>query len=721
MKKKIINGILMVALLFAATTSFVSCKDNVDDELVAVYAQLAKQKADLQAQIDSYQTQIDALKQNDQLQDAAINNLQDQIDDLQDQLDAINRQIAEQSAAIDEIKNRLDDVEADIDQLGETIDNLEARVGEIEDAIEELNKQITGIKINQTINNVTGTINLPGGMLNLNALAAFYGENVMGLTEFPTSRFADNHIYEDNQLTADEVAPAAGQQYTFNTDGYITEKHNNAGMLFFTVQALDQDNFDISEYTLTAQNSQGKKTPITFSDVKPSSYLIQPGVYKSAYVDSDPDLNGDPTFFQARAHIDESDLEASKFNVNKFINLKEFVNTDFKNMVNDIKAAKGTKAKVKAIVKVASQFLANIYSGNMSGDNKDIKNPSWSDHKLVLSKEVDGITISKTALDYDLAVSAVQPLSYNSFWAYESGVKKMNLDLVEAAVAKLAKAIKARIPNINVGSLNMKAIEYPTVEKKTVTQAVFKWNSDGYWEYTGTKDIEIEPVLFIRLATTDPAAQEAYPWGTQLYFDKDGNVWYPADRNGYITGSSDDWSGDHVTVAKLEDAVYKPIIDAINQGLSLDDLNNMVAQVNGIPTQLGNAVDNLEARFNSYIEKFGNKVVSALNNHMLTRAITPIVLYNGANGINRLVTGMTFKPGTMQINVTSPTEELICPAYAKYVAVFKNGRATEAYVTPGSTQRFNLNLTQPGNYKIVVSCCDYFGYIVNKKFEVTVE
>ncbi len=651
MKKKIINGILMVALLFAATTSFVSCKDNVDDELVAVYAQLAKQKADLQAQIDSYQTQIDALKQKDQLQDAAIDNLQDEIDDLQDQLDAINSQIAEQSAAIDEIKNRLDDVETDIDQLGEAIDNLEARVGEIEKAIEEMNKQITGIKINQTINNVTGTINLPGGMLNLNALAAFYGENVMGLTEFPTSKFADNHIYEDNQLTADEVAPAAGQQYTFNTDGYITEKHNNAGMLFFTVQALDQDNFDISEYTLTAQNSLGMTTPITFTDVKPSSYLIQPGVFKSAYVDTDPDLNGDPTFFQARAHIAESDLEASKFNVNKFINLKEFVNSDFKNMVNDIKAAKGTKAKVKAVVKVASKFLANIYSGNMSGDNKDIKNPSWSDHKLVLSKEVDGVVVSKTALDYDLAVSAVQPLSYNSFWAYENGVKKMDLDLVESAVAKLAKKVKAVLPSIG--------------------------------------------------STTFPELKEISADGLNAY------VW-AVDNN----------SGDYTTGAWVE--LPAQIIDAINNGLQIEDLNTALQNVSKT-ADLGTTVDKLELRFNEYIEQFGNKVVAALNKHMLTRAITPFVLYNGANGINRLVTGMTFKPGTMQINVTSPTEELICPAYAKYVAVFKDGKATEAYVTPGSTQRFNLNLTQPGNYKIVVSCCDYFGYIVNKRFEVTVE
>ena len=62
MKKKIINGILMVALLFAATTSFVSCKDNVDDELVPVYAKLAQQKSDLEAQIQNLQLQLAALQ-----------------------------------------------------------------------------------------------------------------------------------------------------------------------------------------------------------------------------------------------------------------------------------------------------------------------------------------------------------------------------------------------------------------------------------------------------------------------------------------------------------------------------------------------------------------------------------------------------------------------------------------------------------------------------------
>jgi hypothetical protein len=227
----------------------------------------------------------------------------------------------------------------------------------------------------------------------------------------------------------------------------------------------------------------------------------------------------------------------------------------------------------------------------------------------------------------------------------------MDLDLVEAAVAKLAKKVKAALPTIG--------------------------------------------------STTFPELKEISADGLGAY------VW-AVDNN----------SGDYTTGAWVE--LPAKIIEAINNGLQIEDLNTALQNVSKT-ADLGTTVDKLEARFNNYIEAFGNKVVAALNKHMLTRAITPFVLYNGANGINRLVTGMTFRPGTMQINVTSPTEELICPAYAKYVAVFKDGKATEAYVTPGSTQRFNLNLTQPGNYKIVVSCCDYFGYIVNKKFEVTVE
>ena len=56
MKKKIINGILLVAMLFATTSAFVSCKDTDADyksEMDAKYASLEKKLADLQALVSS--------------------------------------------------------------------------------------------------------------------------------------------------------------------------------------------------------------------------------------------------------------------------------------------------------------------------------------------------------------------------------------------------------------------------------------------------------------------------------------------------------------------------------------------------------------------------------------------------------------------------------------------------------------------------------------------
>jgi hypothetical protein len=63
----------------------------------------------------------------------------------------------------------------------------------------------------------------------------------------------------------------------------------------------------------------------------------------------------------------------------------------------------------------------------------------------------------------------------------------------------------------------------------------------------------------------------------------------------------------------------------------------------------------------------------------------------------------------------------LVPAYAKYIAVFKaDGSCVQAKVYGGSEQRMELNLTQPGEYDVIVSCIDYYGYVINKKYNITV-
>ena len=649
MKKKIINGILMVALMFAATTSFVSCKDNVDDELLPVYAQLSNMKGDLETRINQIQTQINELKGLEtkiEAQEVKIQNLQNELDLLQSQLDTINNEIATLSEDVETIKGQLADIEDEIDALNDAVLALQLQILGLQDQID---KMITDIQINHTINNVTGSWNLPGGMSRMLSLAAFFGSNDTGMTQFPNTD--EDAVVIGEALTADEVAAANGQYFHFDADNFLTQNHDNAGLIFFTVNSEDPTQFDINDWTLSVQNSAGRTAPITFSDVKPSSYQIQWGIYKSDYVDTDPDLNGDPTFFQAKAHIDWKDLEAAKFDIEKFIDLQD-ITKDVKEVIQNVKDAEGKKAKVEALVNTIAKLLVNIYSGNMSGNNYDLKNPSWSAQKLVLSQEIDGVTIKKGAADYDLAVSSVAPLSYNSFWKMEEAFAGMvNTDALENAIAKLANVIKDALPQVG-----------------------------------GTTFPEI----------TEIKAGEGMAY-VQL-----------TDDNTIVPGAA--------TWVKLDDTILK----AINEGLQIEDLNAALKEIS-TTTDLGATVDKLADRFAGYVVNFGNKIVSALQNHALTRAVAPIVLYNSADGIKRLISGKNVSTGIMQINVTSLTEELLVPALAKYVALFKDGKTVQAHVYPGSFQLMDLDLSKAGEYELIVSTVDYYGYVCNKKFIINVE
>ena len=147
MKKKFINGFLMVALLFAATSSFVSCKDNIDDDLSDVYAQLGKRSAELQQKIDSLKNvienheytitnitnYIDSSKHYHNGDTTIINygdttiiyygdtTIINQIIKYDTTLNSIKQQINNQSLAIDSIKNTLNFIDNRINGLSDSV------------------------------------------------------------------------------------------------------------------------------------------------------------------------------------------------------------------------------------------------------------------------------------------------------------------------------------------------------------------------------------------------------------------------------------------------------------------------------------------------------------------------------------------------------------------------------------------------------------------------
>jgi len=563
MKKKIINGFLMAALMLTATTSFVSCKDNVDDELVGVYNNLAKQKDDLQKQISALETKV-----NDNA--AAIKKNSEAIDDLQKKINDINTQLAS-------IDGRLSQAEADIEQLKKDLANLQEQINELDKELENLiGGLIQDFYADHTVNHVIGSINTP--FVQSLSLAAFYGTNETLIEEFPTSE--ERFIVDQANGARITDSDIQGAQ-TIKFGEIITQPNGNAGKLYFTARGVNHEKFNINDYKLTLMNSVGKVAPVTLSNIKLSDYQVQWGFFKSQELHSMGQTKDD--WFEADATIADADLAPNKFSIKKFIDF-DGLKKDFKAAWEEIKAGRPYETKdeaIKTIGRAAARILINFYSGKMSANNTETDNMSYSPQRLVLSKVMDDGTeyiMKQTKLE--IAATAVAPLAYTAFWAYE----------------------------------------------------------------------------------------------------KDAKV--PTEK---------------------------------------------IADVEKVVTKIGEKVGatTMASKVNTYLEKGANYIVNKINNHQLTRAISPIILCNGANGeIFRMTDDTTLEgAGTLEIMMTSPTEELLAPAYEKYIAVVdtENGKVRQQATVPGSTQYWTLDFPKAGTYKVVLSCVDYYGNIINKTHTVTVK
>ena len=667
MKKKIINGLLMAAMLFTATTSFVSCKDNVDDELVAVYSKLATVESTLQDRLNALQKNLEALQGtvNDHTKQIGdlktdVSNIKTQITNIQTEITNIQTQLTEVQNKIQALDGRVTVVEEDLKKLTERVDDLETKMTEMENRIyEAIGKIITGVAVNNTINRVIGTWKTPG--LNIKALAAFYGDNATSITKFPVTGTSRNVYPEavENQLFADEIL----ETYKFSKDEIITDDEFNAGKIYFTVNTPTMaQGVDLSGFELTLEDSQGKTAPVTFSNVKPSNYLIHWGFFKSQtpYMfpteKTEVNKNG---YFEADANIATKDLHSASFGTKTFFNFDE-LKDKLKKSVENIKNANGALNKGIQIGKEAAQMLIDIYSGHMSDNHKNQFNPSFHPQRLVLTKTVDGIEYRAQTNEIDMVCTAVKPLSYNAFYELETkAAKHVSFKKLEKAISNAAQKVRETIL-AEVGSATASTIGNVKIKLANITA-------------TGNQ-----------IAVYDP-------------------------------------SGTFIGYASIDTNIFGEIKTAIEDGtFSVEQAEEAIANVATTKKVSGTTIQNYADRLNAYIEEFGNKIVTALNKHQLTRALAPCIFFEGAEGIDRMQEGLNLEHGMMTIYMSSPTEELLAPAFKKYLAVKKNGKTVFGKVFDGSAQLYTLDLTELGEYEVILSCVDYYGYICTKKYTLHV-
>ncbi len=322
MKKKIINGILLVAMLFATTSAFVSCKDTDADykaDTDAKFAQLEQKLAALQTKVDgikecncadkiaALQAAIDAIKvpslegylKTADLPDAVKSILSDyytkkEVDDLIKGIDipegmteAKVKELIE--AALKEYKPEIPEgiteakvkelIEAALKDYKPTIPEglTEAKVKELIDAALKNYKPVTpeGLTKEEIIEIILDTIKTIETdvttvyLTEVTSLSADQVINPMFTFDTPFDVKANVLLtYFGEKARRDLYFPRGAEEPIVYKGDYIIEGNGNAGKLYVTV---NPSSVDFSGKTLKLMTTGGDESPVELTPLEASS------------------------------------------------------------------------------------------------------------------------------------------------------------------------------------------------------------------------------------------------------------------------------------------------------------------------------------------------------------------------------------------------------------------------------------------------------------------
>jgi hypothetical protein len=581
MKKKIINGILMSALLLAGTTSFVSCKDNVDDVETEIRTDMQALKSGLETQLSQLEQRVGILEQNQ----VSVDQLNKAINDLRTEINNSLSGKADKSYVDDKVK-----------ALQDQIDALTKKINELSKTM------VTGVVLQETLDCVVGTINLPG--FNPAFLAAYVGENKTGVPELPISGPDYNVDPDGNYLKASEL-PTDEDMFVGNSgkNSYLINGTGNAGKLYFTINPRKVDP-SLLQFDLI--NSNGEESPIKLSNVQKSDHLITFAIGKNGNgltrADGDPvlvapttgtNVENDKTYlYEANATVDLDGIEKIHFDYTKFgyNNLWDagagLLGTDqgadanaqnifgrFQYLVKEIKA-KNVENVLEASLKILQDFYNGVYQQREKLQKQALR-VSWDDGENDVISGFDITTVTINPLNYKQMILADQLLSGASW----------NVTSLDGLVTKLVAAIKKKLPTLNIPAGGL-SFAVPTVSGETVA---------GYPEFVVTNVVGGKTFVY------------------------DGTNWrdVTAGSPGTIMTTPPAFAD-----ATVDDVLNK-IIAQINKAMDnsqptatglhqLNDmLNSILTSYNSIQSMTGAGV---MTRVNNYLNKVSAKLMNAFEN-----------------------------------------------------------------------------------------------------------
>ena len=597
MKKKIINGILMVALVAATSTSFVSCKDNSEDVRTDLLAQV---NSDLEPRLKQAEKDIDALEAAHVRDSVRLDKLKADVSGIHDTLGIIKTDLSDFHDSVYTVTKR----------LSARLDTVEYQIGTL---VETLRNLVTSVTVNATSTNILENSKVFPG-LNMQFLGAIYGQAKKDIS-FPE---------------IDGVDPV----FTAEQGDLLYNEKRGAGKVYFTINPSNIDAADAEKLTLSLTDSQNGTSLITLGKATKSDKVLAWGTR----------ADGDVTLWEAEASANPKEL--GQLDPTKIINLNQ-VGEHVKNMV---KAAKNVEKSTSSVKSTTKEILSETVT--MIVELAQSKLPALP--ALALKAQwKDTVGVRSVISDYSIAATAYKPVDF--YWG--QGIVKEGSSISFDKIDKLALDIVNKIKETE-----------PDMTKYIVNNVTLN-------PHNNTLTVNIT-------STVDPSATAT------------------------------------VNIKSLNDDI-DDIVKDLNA--NLDMLNGAISDIQNILNKVNNSLDkglDLEKKVSNFLESYLNRVISSISANGLYKVLQPIMLFEGENGVNRLISGTTLKAGKVNLVPTSVTNELLAPAFKKYISV--NGKGEVLTNGDDNFKKYEITL-QKGENKIVYAALDFYGNQVVKTYTVNAE
>ena len=304
MKKKIINGMLMAAFLFAGTTSFVSCKDNIDDEAAGIRTDIAS----LDGRLGALKVRVDTLSNTVAGHTTLITNLRKDVD----RIDALAK------------ANKIS-----IDSLAKVTTKLENKIDSIANVVANMT---VGVVIQGTVDPVLGEVR--GYLTDKNTLLGFIGKNDTEIDIFPVAGDDYNVKGFETKLTADEADIEEALDLSGEKGEWLMAK-NTFGRVYVSLNPMGADATKCSFYLVptgasfnTATGQFTETSPVKFTEAYPAtSKNLTLAFGKKAGMDWEDFLNANewdpesglfPVTWGLDALVEADDFEGMQFKWDTF-------------------------------------------------------------------------------------------------------------------------------------------------------------------------------------------------------------------------------------------------------------------------------------------------------------------------------------------------------------------------------------------------------------------